>query len=68
VAPSPDRAVTVACAAEAHRRGLVLLTAGTWGNVLRLLPPLVIGEQLLTEGLDVLDEVFADIARRRHHS
>ncbi|CAI7973660.1 4-aminobutyrate aminotransferase [Frankia sp. Hr75.2] len=64
-APAPDRMVTVAAAAEAHRRGLVLLTAGTWGNVLRLLPPLVIPDNLLLEGLDILDEVFADIARHR---
>lgn len=60
----PDPGLTVAAAAEAHRRGLVLLTAGTWGNVLRLLPPLVIGEDLLIEGLDVLDEVFAELAGR----
>ncbi|WP_018634548.1 4-aminobutyrate--2-oxoglutarate transaminase [Parafrankia elaeagni] len=65
-APRPDRAVAAACAAEAHRRGLVLLTAGTWGNVLRLLPPLVIPEHLLVEGLDVLEEVVADIARHRY--
>ncbi|EFC79333.1 4-aminobutyrate--2-oxoglutarate transaminase [Parafrankia sp. EUN1f] len=65
VAPPPDRGVAVACAAEAHRRGLVLLTAGTWGNVLRLLPPLVMPQHLLSEGLDLLDEVLSDIAR--HH-
>ena len=61
----PDRDLTVAAAAEAHRRGLVLLTAGTWGNVLRLLPPLVIPEHLLIEGLDILDAVFAQLAERR---
>ena len=33
-----------------------MLTCGTFGNVIRLLPPLVIGEDLLTEGLDVLAE------------
>jgi 4-aminobutyrate aminotransferase/(S)-3-amino-2-methylpropionate transaminase len=33
---------------------VVTLTCGTYGNVLRLLPPLVMPEQLLREGLDVL--------------
>jgi 4-aminobutyrate aminotransferase/(S)-3-amino-2-methylpropionate transaminase len=35
-----------------------VLTAGTFGNVLRFLPPLVIGQELLVDGLDVLDEAF----------
>ena len=36
----------------------MVLTAGTYGNVLRLLPPLVIGEELLLDALDVLDGAF----------
>jgi len=36
-----------------------VLTAGTYGNVLRLLPPLVMGEDLLADGLDVLDAAVA---------
>jgi len=32
---------------------------GAWGDVLRFLPPQVIGQELLTETLDVLDEAFA---------
>ncbi|HEV7193718.1 MAG TPA: 4-aminobutyrate--2-oxoglutarate transaminase [Jatrophihabitantaceae bacterium] len=42
-----------------HREGLLTLTAGTYGNVLRFLPPLVIGDDLLGEGLDILDQAFA---------
>jgi 4-aminobutyrate aminotransferase / (S)-3-amino-2-methylpropionate transaminase / 5-aminovalerate transaminase len=42
-----------------HREGLITLTAGTYGNVLRFLPPLVIGEELLAEGLDILEAAFA---------
>ncbi|CAL9547781.1 4-aminobutyrate aminotransferase [Nocardiopsis dassonvillei] len=41
-----------------HSRGLVLLSAGTYGNVIRMLPPLVIGDDLLNEGLDILAEAF----------
>jgi 4-aminobutyrate aminotransferase / (S)-3-amino-2-methylpropionate transaminase / 5-aminovalerate transaminase len=56
---TPDAALTGRVAAACHRRGLVALTCGTYGNVLRFLPPLVIGEELLREGLDVLEEAFA---------
>ena len=37
-------------------RGVIVLTAGTYGNVLRLLPPITIDDGLLAEGLDVIDE------------
>lgn len=50
-------AVSAAC----HRAGLITLTAGTFGNVLRFLPPLVIGADLLTEGLDILDAAFQEV-------
>ena len=50
--PNPDaaRAVAASCLAE----GVLVLTCGTFGNVVRLLPPLVIGEDLLTDALGVL--------------
>jgi len=44
------KAVVAACAAE----GVVVLSCGTYGNVLRLLPPLTSGDELLDDGLDVL--------------
>jgi 4-aminobutyrate aminotransferase/(S)-3-amino-2-methylpropionate transaminase len=53
---TPDPAATQAIARACHSAGAVVLTCGTFGNVIRLLPPLVIGEDLLTEGLDVLSE------------
>ena len=39
-----------------------MLTAGTYGNVLRFLPPLVIPTTLLNEGLDVLEQAFDTLA------
>ncbi len=54
----PEAAVAKAVAAAAHARGLILLTCGTYGNVLRLLPPLSMPDHLLEEGLDVLEEAF----------
>ena len=54
----PGPAPTQAVAAAAHQAGLVVLTCGTYGNVLRLLPPLSIRDHLLAEALDVLAEVI----------
>jgi 4-aminobutyrate aminotransferase/(S)-3-amino-2-methylpropionate transaminase len=50
---TPDVAARVAKAC--HEQGVVVLTCGTYGNVIRLLPPLVIPDDLLAEGLDVLE-------------
>ncbi len=55
----PNPARTASIAGACHREGLIALTAGTYGNVLRFLPPLVIGDDLLHEGLDILDAAFA---------
>jgi 4-aminobutyrate aminotransferase / (S)-3-amino-2-methylpropionate transaminase / 5-aminovalerate transaminase len=55
----PDAAAAAQVAKACHAAGLLVLTCGTFGNVLRFLPPLVIGEALLNEGLTVLEEAFA---------
>ena len=57
---TPDADLTKRIAAAAHAEGLVVLTCGTYGNVLRFLPPLSIPDHLLTEGLDVLERVFGE--------
>jgi 4-aminobutyrate aminotransferase/(S)-3-amino-2-methylpropionate transaminase len=57
----PDPASAAAVAAACHKAGLLVLTCGTFGNVLRFLPPLVIGEELLEEGLDILEAAFASL-------
>jgi 4-aminobutyrate aminotransferase/(S)-3-amino-2-methylpropionate transaminase len=56
---TPDPALTREVAAAAHREGVIVLTCGTYGNVLRLLPPLVISDELLLEALDVLAAALA---------
>ena len=68
LAPRADLAKKVA--AEAHAMGVLLLVCGTFGNVVRLLPPLVIDERLLLEGLTVLRDAIlkvdlADAAERQ---
>lgn len=55
----PDPALAKAVSAAAHAEGVIVLTCGTYGNVLRFLPPLAIGDDLLVEALDVLDAAFA---------
>ncbi|MFG2136320.1 4-aminobutyrate--2-oxoglutarate transaminase [Streptomyces sp. NPDC048650] len=57
--PNPE--ATGALAKACHQEGLLVLTTGTYGNVLRFLPPLVIGEDLLNEGLDILEAAFATL-------
>lgn len=59
VTKEPDAVTTSALAKACHARGLLVLTCGTYGNVLRFLPPLVIGEDLLNEGLDIIEEELA---------
>ena len=54
---TPDRAKAVVDAA--FDRGLLLLSCGLYGNVLRLLPPLTISDEELDEGLGLLDEALA---------
>ena len=43
-------------AAYAAANGVLVLTCGTYGNVIRFLPPLTIDDELLVEGLDILAE------------
>ncbi|WP_375483589.1 4-aminobutyrate--2-oxoglutarate transaminase [uncultured Mycobacterium sp.] len=57
----PDPELTSALAAAAHAAGVIVLTAGTFDNVVRLLPPLTISDELLTEGLDVIAELLAKL-------
>jgi 4-aminobutyrate aminotransferase/(S)-3-amino-2-methylpropionate transaminase len=54
----PDQAAAAVVARACHEAGLVVLTCGTFGNVLRFLPPLVIGDALLEEGLSILEDAF----------
>ncbi len=56
-----DPASTAAVARSCHAAGVVVLTAGTYGNVLRFLPPLVMGEHLLEEALTVIEQAFNDL-------
>ncbi len=57
----PDPDLTKTLAAKAHSQGVLVLTCGTFGNILRFLPPLTISDDLLLEGLDVLAGILGEI-------
>lgn len=61
-AERPNAELTKAIAAEAAKRGVILLTCGVRGNVIRFLPPLTIGEALMDEALQILGGVIRDLA------
>jgi 4-aminobutyrate aminotransferase/(S)-3-amino-2-methylpropionate transaminase len=55
----PDAALTSRVVSAAHAQGVILLTCGTYGNVIRFLPPLTISDDLLRDGISVLREILA---------
>ncbi|MBW7861018.1 MAG: 4-aminobutyrate--2-oxoglutarate transaminase [Rhodocyclaceae bacterium] len=57
--PAPE--LTKAVISEAAARGLLLLSCGTYGNVLRLMVPLTIEEAILAEGLDLLAAAIENV-------
>jgi 4-aminobutyrate aminotransferase/(S)-3-amino-2-methylpropionate transaminase len=58
--PLPDMAKAVA--GEAASQGVILLTCGVRGNVIRFLPPLTIAEELLAEALNTVGNIIRDKA------
>jgi 4-aminobutyrate aminotransferase/(S)-3-amino-2-methylpropionate transaminase len=56
----PDPDLTRTLCARAHAQGVLVLSCGTFGNILRFLPPLTISDDLLLEGLAVLADILAD--------
>jgi 4-aminobutyrate aminotransferase / (S)-3-amino-2-methylpropionate transaminase / 5-aminovalerate transaminase len=57
----PDAELTNKLATAAGAAGVIVLTCGMFGNIIRLLPPLTISDELLTEGLDVLAGLLGDL-------
>lgn len=57
----PDAELAKRIASVCHANRVVVLTCGTWGNVIRLLPPFVISDELLGRGLDALAHAVNDI-------
>jgi 4-aminobutyrate aminotransferase/(S)-3-amino-2-methylpropionate transaminase len=60
---TPAKDETSAVSKKCYERGLVTITAGTYGNILRTLMPLVIRDEELHEGLDVLEGAIRETSR-----
>ncbi|RNC94774.1 MAG: 4-aminobutyrate--2-oxoglutarate transaminase [Oricola sp.] len=52
---SPDAAFATRVRTEAFSRGLILLTCGVYGNVIRFLAPITIQDEIFSEALDILE-------------
>ena len=57
-APAP--AVTSALLKAANQRGLILLSCGIYGNVIRFLPPLTASDEIVREGMDIFEASLAE--------
>ena len=58
---TPNTAAMNAVVKYCQSKGVLILTAGTYSNVVRFLPPLVITDELLRDALNVLDEALASL-------
>lgn len=58
---NPNTAAMNAVVKYCQSKGVLVLTAGTYSNVIRFLPPLVITDELLNDALNVLEEGFASL-------
>jgi 4-aminobutyrate aminotransferase/(S)-3-amino-2-methylpropionate transaminase len=59
---APDAELTQRIVAEAARRGLVLLSCGSYANIIRVLVPLTASDALIDEGLRILEETVDAVA------
>ena len=60
----PNAALLKAVLAECHKRGLIILACGMYGNVIRFLPALTISDEQIDEGLGIFAEAFAAVVAR----
>jgi 4-aminobutyrate aminotransferase/(S)-3-amino-2-methylpropionate transaminase len=58
---TPDSAAAGKVLARCHAEGVIMLKAGTFDNIVRILPPLVISEELLNEGLEIFEKALRSL-------
>jgi 4-aminobutyrate aminotransferase/(S)-3-amino-2-methylpropionate transaminase len=58
----PDKALTARLIAAALERGVILLSAGTYGNTVRILAPLTTSEAIVEEGLDAVEQALEAVS------
>jgi 4-aminobutyrate aminotransferase / (S)-3-amino-2-methylpropionate transaminase / 5-aminovalerate transaminase len=59
----PNKEIVQEMIQKAHQNGLIIMSAGLYGNIIRLLSPLIITNEQLNEGLDVLEKVIIDTCK-----
>jgi 4-aminobutyrate aminotransferase/(S)-3-amino-2-methylpropionate transaminase len=62
---APDKALTAKLQAAALERGVILLSAGSYGNTVRVLAPLTTPDDVLDEGLDVIEQALNAVVAAR---
>lgn len=60
ITKEPNKELVGEILRKAHQKGLIIMSAGLHGNIIRLLTPLVITDELLQEGFDVLEETIIE--------
>ena len=63
---APNAAAVSAISTYAGQHGVLLLTAGTYGNVLRFLPSLALSDALIIDALSVIDDAMAALTTPTH--
>lgn len=58
---TPDPDLTKALVAKAAEKGVIILSCGTYGNVIRFLVPLVASDELINEGLDIVESCLEEL-------
>ena len=58
---TPDPGAATRVLARCHEEGVIALKAGTFDNVVRILPPLVIADDLLVEGLEIMEKAIRSL-------
>jgi 4-aminobutyrate aminotransferase/(S)-3-amino-2-methylpropionate transaminase len=61
----PDKETTEEILRHCHVRGLLIISAGSYGNVIRVLVPLIITDEQFGEGLDILESALALVGETR---
>ncbi len=59
---TPDPDFTNAVKSRALKKGLILLTCGVYGNVIRFLAPITVQDDIFTEALDILEETMREVS------
>ena len=62
----PDADATLEIIKDAVAHGLIMIRAGLFSNCIRLLPPIVITDEQLIEGLQVLEDAIARAQGKRN--